>query len=143
MSMPAMDKCFLTTIMMVQKKWHLLTNLLHLHHTSPEDFNCDLNKRVTMGWISFCRRILSFFAFVFSRHRLLSFKYRKVESSNTSHLEAHVPPVDLHWFFEISIRTEKKFQLELKKKFSYNLNFTLIEYWANIHEDENNCQCSV
>ena len=28
------------------------------------------------------------------------------------------PPVDLHWFFEISIRTEKKFQLELKKKFS-------------------------
>ena len=21
------------------------------------------------------------------------------------------PPVDLHWFFEISIRTEKKFQL--------------------------------
>ena len=25
------------------------------------------------------------------------------------------PPVDLHWFFEISIRTEKKFQLELKK----------------------------
>ena len=26
------------------------------------------------------------------------------------------PPVDLHWFFEISIRTEKKFQLELKKK---------------------------
>ena len=28
------------------------------------------------------------------------------------------PPVDLHWFFEISIRTEKKFQLELKKKIS-------------------------
>ena len=28
------------------------------------------------------------------------------------------PPVDLHWFFEISIRTEKKIQLELKKKFS-------------------------
>ena len=27
-----------------------------------------------------------------------------------------IPPVDLHWFFEISIRTEKKFQLELKKK---------------------------
>ena len=26
------------------------------------------------------------------------------------------PPVDLHWFFEISIGTEKKFQLELKKK---------------------------
>ena len=31
------------------------------------------------------------------------------------------PPVDLHWFFEISIRTEKKIQLELKKKFSYKL----------------------
>ena len=32
----------------------------------------------------------------------------------------HLPPVDLHWFFEISIRTEKKFQLELKK-FSVSL----------------------
>ena len=31
------------------------------------------------------------------------------------------PPVDLHWFFEISIRTEKKIQLELKKKISYKL----------------------
>ena len=31
------------------------------------------------------------------------------------HLSAQ-PPVDLHWFFEISIRTKKKFQLELKKK---------------------------
>ena len=27
-----------------------------------------------------------------------------------------LPPVDLHWFFEISTRTEKKNQLELKKK---------------------------
>ena len=31
------------------------------------------------------------------------------------------PPVDLYWFFEISIRTEKKIQLELKKNFSYKL----------------------
>ena len=31
------------------------------------------------------------------------------------------PPVDLHCFFEISIRTEKKFQWELKKKFIYKL----------------------
>ena len=31
------------------------------------------------------------------------------------------PPVDLYWFSEISIRTEKKIQLELKKKFSYKL----------------------
>merc|ERR1711971_1361896 len=31
------------------------------------------------------------------------------------------PPVDLYWFFEISIRTEKKNQLELKKNFSYKL----------------------
>ena len=31
------------------------------------------------------------------------------------------PPVDLHWFFEISIRTEKKIQLELKKNFSNKL----------------------
>ena len=30
--------------------------------------------------------------------------------------QAPKPPVDLHWFFEISIRTEKKIQLELKKK---------------------------
>ena len=28
------------------------------------------------------------------------------------------PPVDLYWFFEISIKTEKKLQLELKKKIS-------------------------
>ena len=28
------------------------------------------------------------------------------------------PPVDLYWFFEISIRTEKIFQFELKKNFS-------------------------
>ena len=35
--------------------------------------------------------------------------------------ETDRPPVDLHWFFEISIRTEKKFQLELKKKFSYKV----------------------
>ena len=32
-------------------------------------------------------------------------------------VDGHSPPVDLHWFFEISIRTEKKIQLELKKKF--------------------------
>jgi hypothetical protein len=31
------------------------------------------------------------------------------------------PPVDLYLFFEISIRTEKKNQLELKKKISYKL----------------------
>ena len=30
-----------------------------------------------------------------------------------------IPPVYLHWFFEIFIRTEKKFQLELKKKINY------------------------
>ena len=27
--------------------------------------------------------------------------------------KSHSPPVDLHWFFEISIRTEKKIQLSL------------------------------
>ena len=31
---------------------------------------------------------------------------------------APYPPVDLHLFFEIFIRTEKRFQLELKKKIS-------------------------
>ena len=31
-------------------------------------------------------------------------------------LVSYIPPVDLHWFFEISIRTEKKIQLELKKQ---------------------------
>ena len=35
--------------------------------------------------------------------------------------EGVIPPVDLYWFFEISIRTEKKNQLELKKNFSYKL----------------------
>ena len=33
-----------------------------------------------------------------------------------STIYADLPPVDLHWFFEISNRTEKKFQLVLKKK---------------------------
>ena len=33
-----------------------------------------------------------------------------------------IPPVDFHCFFKISIRTEKKIQLELKKNFS---NFVL------------------
>ena len=37
---------------------------------------------------------------------------QNVEQKN----KVRIPPVDLHWFFEISIRTEKKFQLELKKK---------------------------
>jgi len=31
------------------------------------------------------------------------------------------PPVDLHWFFEISIRTEKKFQLKTEEKFSQHI----------------------
>ena len=31
-------------------------------------------------------------------------------------MQVFFPPVDLHWFFEISIRIEKKNQLELKKK---------------------------
>ena len=31
-------------------------------------------------------------------------------------LHTNCPPVDLHWFFEISSRTEKKIQLEQKKK---------------------------
>ena len=41
----------------------------------------------------------------------------KVNSKVTVTLR-YTPPIDLHWFFEISIRTEKIFQLELKKKFS-------------------------
>ena len=41
------------------------------------------------------------------------------KKSNPKHILLQItPPVDLHWFFEISIRTEKKFQLQLKKKFS-------------------------
>ena len=38
------------------------------------------------------------------------------------------PPVDLHWFFEISIRTEKKIQLELKKNFSYKLTENFFQW---------------
>ena len=51
----------------------------------------------------------------------------KVHSGNLDYWEGYyiarlvisaiLPPVDLHWFFEISIRTEKKIQLQLKKKF--------------------------
>ena len=47
-------------------------------------------------------------------------------------LPRYLPPVDLHWFFEISIRTEKKNQLELKKKFNYKLTekkFQLVYNW--------------
>ena len=46
---------------------------------------------------------------------LTRFMYRVIMQTS-KHLA--YPPVDLHWFFEISIRSEKKFQLILKKKFS-------------------------
>ena len=45
------------------------------------------------------------------------------------------PPVDLHWFFEISIRTEKKFQWELKKNFSYKLTEILSQFEINSKMD--------
>ena len=34
----------------------------------------------------------------------------------TKYMHALLPPVDLHWFFEISILKKKKIQLQLKKK---------------------------
>ena len=43
---------------------------------------------------------------------------KKGQPSLTYSLDADFPPVDLYWFFEISIRAEKKFQLELKKNVS-------------------------
>ena len=49
--------------------------------------------------------------------------------------EAYFPPVDLHWFFEISIRTEKKIQLELKKKFSYKLTEIFFQFEINAKMD--------
>ena len=55
-----------------------------------------------------------------SSHLLLSGRYA-LRQKKKSEAKGASPPVDLHWFFEISIRTEKKFQLELKKKFSYKL----------------------
>ena len=42
----------------------------------------------------------------------------------------HLPPVDLHWFFEISIRTEKKFQLGLKK-ISVSLYWIFFQFEPN------------
>ena len=33
-------------------------------------------------------------------------------------IEFENPPVDLHWFFEISIRTEKKISVRTEKKIS-------------------------
>ena len=50
-------------------------------------------------------------------------KYVKtpVEKLSNNSMVFFSPPVDLHLFFETSIRTDKKNQLELKKKFSYNL----------------------
>ena len=44
-------------------------------------------------------------------------------------------PVDLHWFFEISIRTEKKNQLELKKKFSQFITEILSQFEMNAEMD--------
>ena len=41
-----------------------------------------------------------------------------VQRGNVQCVQGAYPPVDLHWFFEIFIRTEKKIQLELKKKIS-------------------------
>ena len=48
---------------------------------------------------------------------------------------ALLPTVDLHWFFEISIRTEKKIQLELKKKFSYKRTEILSQFEINAKMD--------
>ena len=45
----------------------------------------------------------------------------RYKHQNKNQQQLPIPPVDLHCFFEISIRTEKKIQLELKKKFSYKL----------------------
>ena len=33
----------------------------------------------------------------------------------------HYPPIDLHWFFEISIRTEKKISVRTEKNNSFSL----------------------
>ena len=41
------------------------------------------------------------------------------------------PPVDLHWFFEINIRTEKNIQSELKKNFSYIITEFLSQFEMN------------
>ena len=45
------------------------------------------------------------------------------------------PPVDLHWVFEISIRTEKKIQSELKKKISYKLTEIFFQFEINAKMD--------
>ena len=45
------------------------------------------------------------------------------------------PPVDLHWFFEISIRTEKKNSVRTEKKFSYKLTEFLSQFEINAKMD--------
>ena len=54
--------------------------------------------------------------FLFSQISITLFKdpYDYSKNAIQSLSVPYLPPVDLHWFFEISIRTEKKFQLEKK-----------------------------
>ena len=64
----------------------------------------------TMGWNLFQRSIrIIFYILVFTKN-LLRQEFKKTGETST---EAPLPPVDLHWFFEISIRTEKKISVSL------------------------------
>ena len=49
---------------------------------------------------------------------LFFIEYFEMKKKVIFYVQSYYPPVDLHWFFETFIRTEKKFQLELKKNFS-------------------------
>ena len=55
------------------------------------------------------------------------FKIRNLKFEiRNSQFEILYPPVDLHLFFETSIRAEKKFQLELKKNQLVYTDFFLV-----------------
>ena len=55
----------------------------------------------------------------FSPKQLIGQRIREgLYTNSLVNTDSFYPPVDLYWFFEISIRTEEKIQLQLKKKFS-------------------------
>ena len=53
---------------------------------------------------------------------------QKLPNRSQHHTKTSISPVDLRWVFEISIRTEKKILLELKKIFSYKLTEILSQF---------------
>ena len=72
------------------------------------------------------------FAFHYCKTLSCAFFGPKVQLENLQ-IQLLIPPVDLHWFFEISNRTEKKNSVGTEKKFQLVHNWIFIPVW-------NDCQ---